>query len=146
MKMSKLGYFSEFVLFPPLAILATVLVFHGQRPPLPSVWAIIYSAGLIAWTLIEYLLHRTVFHHAPVLSRIHGNHHEHPQELIGLGERLDRNDRGCKSGVGDAWLWPGNGGDGGPHHRLSLVCVRALRHSPLGAAPRLISPSRAPAP
>jgi len=33
--------------------------------------------------LIEYLLHRALFHHAPILARIHELHHNSPQDLIG---------------------------------------------------------------
>jgi sterol desaturase/sphingolipid hydroxylase (fatty acid hydroxylase superfamily) len=81
--MSKLGYFAEFLLFPPLVILATLVAVRSQNPPALSLWAFTYGAGLLGWTFIEYVLHRTVFHHAPILSRIHGEHHLKPRELIG---------------------------------------------------------------
>jgi sterol desaturase/sphingolipid hydroxylase (fatty acid hydroxylase superfamily) len=83
MKMSKLGYFSEFLLFPPLVFVATLLAFRSSTPPQPAIWAIVYGAGLVGWTLIEYLLHRVLFHHAPILSQIHERHHHSPMELIG---------------------------------------------------------------
>lgn len=83
MKMSKLGYFSEFLLFPPLVLAAVLLAFRSPTPPQPVIWGMVYGAGLIGWTLIEYLLHRVLFHHAPILSRLHERHHHSPQELIG---------------------------------------------------------------
>jgi sterol desaturase/sphingolipid hydroxylase (fatty acid hydroxylase superfamily) len=83
MKMNKLGYFSEFLLFPPLLAIAALLAFRSSNPPSPLIWAMVFGAGLVAWTLIEYLLHRAVFHHAPVLSTIHERHHRSPHELIG---------------------------------------------------------------
>ena len=83
MKMSKFGYFSEFLLFPPLILLATLVAFRSSNPPQPVVWALVFVAGLFVWTFIEYLLHRVLFHHAPVLSLIHGRHHRSPQDLIG---------------------------------------------------------------
>ena len=83
MKMSKFGYFSEFLLFPPLVIAATLYAFHHSTPERPVAWLMVFGAGLFAWTLIEYLLHRVFFHHAPILSVIHERHHEEPQELIG---------------------------------------------------------------
>ena len=83
MKMSKFGYFSEFLLFPPLVLVAILLVFRSSIPSQPAIWAIVYGAGLIGWTLMEYLLHRVLFHHAPVLSLIHERHHHSPQDLIG---------------------------------------------------------------
>src|ERR1017187_10152721 len=83
MKMSKLGYFSEFLLFPPLVLIATLLAFRSSIPPQPVSWTIVFGAGLATWTLIEYWLHRVLFHHAPILSRIHERHHHSPQDLIG---------------------------------------------------------------
>ncbi len=55
MKMCKLGHSSEFVLFPPLILIATLLAFHSPIPPQPMIWAIVHSAGLIGWSSIEYL-------------------------------------------------------------------------------------------
>jgi sterol desaturase/sphingolipid hydroxylase (fatty acid hydroxylase superfamily) len=83
MKMSKLGYFSEFLLFPPLVFMAILFAFRRSVPPQPVTWTIVFGAGLASWTLIEYWLHRVLFHHAPVLSRIHERHHLSPLELIG---------------------------------------------------------------
>jgi sterol desaturase/sphingolipid hydroxylase (fatty acid hydroxylase superfamily) len=83
MKMSKLGYFSEFLLFPPLVLLATLLAFRSSNPPQPAIWVLVYGIGLFGWTFIEYLLHRVLFHHAPVLSQIHERHHRSPLDLIG---------------------------------------------------------------
>ena len=83
MKMSKIGYFSEFLLFPPFVVIATLLAFQGSTAPELIIWAIVFCIGLIGWTLIEYLLHRAFFHHAPILARIHERHHRSPQDLIG---------------------------------------------------------------
>lgn len=83
MKMTKLGYFSEFLLFPPLVLIATLLAFRSPVPPQPAIWVIVYGVGLLGWTLIEYWLHRVLFHHAPILLRIHNLHHHSPQALIG---------------------------------------------------------------
>lgn len=83
MRMSKLAYFAEFLVFPPLILIFTILAFERAVPPRPASWASVYFAGLAAWTLIEYLLHRFVFHHAPLLARLHENHHQNPEDLIG---------------------------------------------------------------
>jgi hypothetical protein len=47
----------------------------------------VYSVGFVFWTLIEYILHRFVFHHHPktkfgekINYIIHGNHHEYPRD------------------------------------------------------------------
>jgi sterol desaturase/sphingolipid hydroxylase (fatty acid hydroxylase superfamily) len=83
MKMSKLAYFSEFLLFPPLVLIATLLAYRNLIPPQPVIYALVYGGGLVGWTLIEYLIHRVLFHHAPILSQIHECHHHSPQDLIG---------------------------------------------------------------
>src|SRR5665648_470371 len=83
MKMGKLGYFSEFLFFPLLVLAATLMAFRSSIPPQPAICAIVYGGGLVGWTLIEYLLHRVLFHHAPILSQIHERHHHSPQDLIG---------------------------------------------------------------
>ncbi len=83
MRMSKIGYFSEFVLFPPFVLVAIFLAFRSSMPPQPAIWAFVYCIGLVGWTLIEYLLHRALFHHAPIIARIHERHHHSPQDLIG---------------------------------------------------------------
>ena len=82
-KTTKLGYFAEFLLFPPLVLISTALAFHSSSPPSPVTWAAVYCLGLAGWTLLEYFLHRFIFHHAPFLSRLHERHHNNPQELMG---------------------------------------------------------------
>ncbi len=83
MKMSKLSYFLEFIIFTPLILLAAFVAFRTSGPLQAMAWTMIFGFGLAAWTFIEYLLHRVLFHHAPILSRIHELHHEFPNELIG---------------------------------------------------------------
>src|SRR5450759_213165 len=58
MNMSKLCYFSEFLLFPPLFVFAMLLAFRRSIPPHPVIWATVYVVGLVGWTLIEYLRSR----------------------------------------------------------------------------------------
>jgi sterol desaturase/sphingolipid hydroxylase (fatty acid hydroxylase superfamily) len=40
--------------------------------------------GLATWTLVEYAIHRFVYHHAPVFSALHDSHHQAPNEFIGV--------------------------------------------------------------
>ncbi|HEY7459845.1 MAG TPA: sterol desaturase family protein [Xanthobacteraceae bacterium] len=78
-----LGYFAEFLIFPPLTIVSTAIAFFGPNPPHPLAWAAVFVSGLVVWTLIEYFLHRVFLHHAPFLSALHERHHSNPHELIG---------------------------------------------------------------
>jgi len=36
--------------------------------------------GVAAWTLLEYLVHRIVFHHYSAGRRLHRLHHDHPND------------------------------------------------------------------
>jgi sterol desaturase/sphingolipid hydroxylase (fatty acid hydroxylase superfamily) len=83
MKMGKLYYFSEFLLFPPLIVVAMLLAIRITKHSSPVVLAMVYCIGFGSWTLIEYLLHRVFFHHAPILAQIHERHHVSPNDLIG---------------------------------------------------------------
>jgi sterol desaturase/sphingolipid hydroxylase (fatty acid hydroxylase superfamily) len=83
MTMSKLGYFAEFLLFPPLVVFATALALHSSKPFQLVIWLIVYATGIGGWTLIEYLVHRVIFHRMPILSSMHERHHQSPRELIG---------------------------------------------------------------
>lgn len=83
MQMHKLGYFAEFVVFPPLVIVLAILAFDDAAPLHATTWLLSFAFGVLLWTLLEYLLHRFVFHHAPIISEIHERHHHDPMALIG---------------------------------------------------------------
>ena len=59
---------------------------HQQHPPLTT--AALFFGGLIAWTLVEYLLHRWLFHLPPsrnlrikeIQYVLHGYHHDFPDD------------------------------------------------------------------
>jgi sterol desaturase/sphingolipid hydroxylase (fatty acid hydroxylase superfamily) len=110
MKMSKFGYFSEFLLFPPLIVAATLLAFHKSPSPRPIEWLFVFALGIVAWTLVEYFLHRVLFHHAPILSIIHERHHDEPRELIGTPAWLSAL-VGLFAVAGPAWAIVGLGLD-----------------------------------
>ncbi len=40
MRMSKLAYFAEFLVFPPLMLIFTILAFDRAVPPRPASWAL----------------------------------------------------------------------------------------------------------
>ena len=66
-------HFGDFVTLP-LAILAFAGLAGIARFHL-------VVAGLAAWTLVEYLVHRFAFHHCfPLGRRLHQLHHDHPSD------------------------------------------------------------------
>ena len=73
-----------FLIYGPAA---TVLLWAAHdKFPVPYI-VVIFAAGYLAWTLLEYFGHRFVFHIRPkspvgrrVQFLIHGVHHEHPND------------------------------------------------------------------
>jgi sterol desaturase/sphingolipid hydroxylase (fatty acid hydroxylase superfamily) len=69
--MQRIRHFGDFATVP-LAIVIFLGLAGVHRLPL-------VFAGGAAWTLLEYLVHRFVFHHLPSLGqRLHQLHHDHP--------------------------------------------------------------------
>jgi len=75
------------LLFVPVVLffLSRGILELGQRASVMPVVAL-YGLGFIVWTLVEYVMHRHVFHYepkGPVLKTVwfllHGVHHEQPQ-------------------------------------------------------------------
>lgn len=72
--------------YVPLIIIFTTVAINRQDAPLPQ-QALLFLSGILSWTLIEYVLHRFVFHfmhHSKVVQRfhyiVHGIHHEYPKD------------------------------------------------------------------
>src|ERR1700694_1890467 len=68
--MRRIRHFGDFVTVP-LAIVIFVDLAGMDRLYLVLV-------GVAAWTLLEYLVHRIVFHRYSVGRRLHQLHHDHP--------------------------------------------------------------------
>jgi sterol desaturase/sphingolipid hydroxylase (fatty acid hydroxylase superfamily) len=78
MHLSKWGYHADFFVYPVL--IATAALRSLWQAPLQAAgsWFTALAVGLLAWTAIEYALHRV-----PPFRRLHALHHEHPGALIG---------------------------------------------------------------
>jgi len=80
---SPAAYCADFVLYAAASVaMALTLVFTsptGMGTRLTA-WAL---AGGVAWTPVEYLLHRFVLHGVAPFDRWHAEHHRRPTALIG---------------------------------------------------------------
>ena len=85
----RLVRFRSFWMFPLIAILLVYLTFRAepQRPYLDLVW--LFALGVLAWTLLEYGLHRVVFHIQTairnprvrdIVNASHLSHHATPRD------------------------------------------------------------------
>ncbi|MCG6857661.1 MAG: sterol desaturase family protein [Salaquimonas sp.] len=87
MRLSIIAYFADFY-FAGFAIL--VLVAAGIVPAIAAghstaiaVWVAAAAAGVMAWSLAEYWVHRYFYHEVPGLRELHGHHHAEPEAFIG---------------------------------------------------------------
>jgi sterol desaturase/sphingolipid hydroxylase (fatty acid hydroxylase superfamily) len=80
--MTRAGYLADFYVYPFVAAALVILAIV----PAPHHWPALgyaFAAGAAAWTLLEYALHRWVFHHAPWIRDRHEDHHRDPRAFVG---------------------------------------------------------------
>ncbi len=76
------AYFVDFVFYGVLtSSLAVVLVVFGLGEHEVQLAAIVF-AGVVAWTVLEYAIHRFVLHGLRPFSDWHAEHHQRPSALI----------------------------------------------------------------
>lgn len=76
------SYFADFVVYPAVIMAGlVVLVLRADRSP--AILLLSAVLGFFAWTLVEYVLHRFVFHHVQPFEGWHDEHHKRPRALIG---------------------------------------------------------------
>ncbi|MEQ1694198.1 MAG: sterol desaturase family protein [Hyphomicrobiaceae bacterium] len=83
MRLSQISYYADFAI-----CFALVAFMGGCAAMLPSwlqraEWVFYLGAGAVAWTFVEYLVHRWLYHHVPYFKTIHEMHHAEPEALIG---------------------------------------------------------------
>jgi sterol desaturase/sphingolipid hydroxylase (fatty acid hydroxylase superfamily) len=79
---SKTTYGADFVLYSIAIVTLAIFLLLGVPPGyrMESLGALL--AGLMAWTLAEYAVHRFIFHGLRPYSDWHAAHHEQPRALI----------------------------------------------------------------
>ena len=87
MQLSKLSYYSDFVVYP-IAVTALIAADfrYGAEPDgrlWLGIWALACVSGAAVWTLLEYALHRVALHFMAYFSPMHALHHADPLGLIG---------------------------------------------------------------
>jgi len=95
MRLSKAGYFADFVIYPPVA---AALMVAALRPHSSQSWTQVSTAcvvGLAAWTLLEYVIHRFVLHDVRFFAELHDMHHEDPAGFVGTPTWLSLAMIGC---------------------------------------------------
>jgi sterol desaturase/sphingolipid hydroxylase (fatty acid hydroxylase superfamily) len=83
MRLTKVGYYQDFVLYPAAIVVLAGAALWTPALEQSSIWAFVFIGALALWTLLEYLLHRLVFHHVPFIRALHEAHHNDQKGLIG---------------------------------------------------------------
>ena len=83
MRLSKAGYYSDFVAYPAIILALTTVELRSPESTEQLKWLAACAVGIAGWTLVEYCIHRFVFHRVPVFARMHHMHHAAPSALIG---------------------------------------------------------------
>lgn len=79
-RLSRMTYFADFLLVPLYIATAVISAFALATPTID--WFVFFCAGVTAWTLMEYVVHRWVFHW--LYREEHWRHHRRPLEWIGV--------------------------------------------------------------
>jgi len=76
-------YYADFFVYP--AVIAGLAAAGLARATWQNrtEWLFAALAGFVAWTLIEYVLHRSVLHKKTYFAPMHGQHHASPLAFIG---------------------------------------------------------------
>lgn len=83
MHLSKWSYYADFVVYSVLIAAVGLLSLWHATPRAAGRWLEVLILGLLAWTALEYTLHRWLLHRVPPFRELHARHHEHPAALIG---------------------------------------------------------------
>ncbi len=78
------GYYADFVVYPIAVLLLTCLALYNPHSHFLAVYFLSFLSGLTAWTLVEYMMHRFVFHAVPPIAQMHDRHHANPAAFVGM--------------------------------------------------------------
>jgi sterol desaturase/sphingolipid hydroxylase (fatty acid hydroxylase superfamily) len=83
MYQTKWGYYADFVVYPIAVLVLTGLALDSPHSRFLAVYFVSFLSGLAAWTLVEYAMHRFVFHALPPIAQMHDRHHADPGAFVG---------------------------------------------------------------
>src|ERR1700727_2502163 len=83
MRPSKVSYYSDFVVYPVVIVGLTAAGVVRSTWVDRAEWLCVALVGFVFWTLVEYVLHRSVLHKRTYFSPMHGQHHAAPLSFIG---------------------------------------------------------------
>jgi sterol desaturase/sphingolipid hydroxylase (fatty acid hydroxylase superfamily) len=83
MKLNRFLYFGDFIACPLViaGMFAAVLALRDLTAA--GFWLMAFAIGCGVWTLVEYVVHRWVYHSVIYFDKMHDAHHDEPNSLIG---------------------------------------------------------------
>jgi sterol desaturase/sphingolipid hydroxylase (fatty acid hydroxylase superfamily) len=112
MRLSKFSYYSDFAIYPLVCAALAAASIRGAGWISAAEWFAALAMGLILWTFLEYVLHRTALHAMRWFAPMHGEHHSAPLALIGTPTWVSVTVLGSVIGI-PVWLCFGFGIAGG---------------------------------
>ena len=90
MQLTRSLYFGDFIAAPFAITTLAVLALVPGHVALVSLllWLLALTLGCIFWTVVEYVVHRWIYHRVPIFEKFHDAHHAAPRELIGAPSPL----------------------------------------------------------
>lgn len=83
MYLSRLTYYGDFILSPLLVVILSALAVRALDLSALVLWIGTAALGLCLWTLVEYVVHRSVYHKLDPFQGYHDAHHDDPKALVG---------------------------------------------------------------
>ena len=83
MRPSKSTYYADFVVYPVVIVGLAGGGLGRATWQNCTEWLCVVVAGFVMWTLLEYVLHRSVLHKKTYFAPMHGEHHAAPLAYIG---------------------------------------------------------------
>jgi sterol desaturase/sphingolipid hydroxylase (fatty acid hydroxylase superfamily) len=83
MRPSKLTYYADFVVYPVVIVGLAAVGLAGATWQSRTERLCAAAVGFVTWTLMEYILHRSVLHKRTYFAPMHGQHHAAPLAHIG---------------------------------------------------------------
>jgi sterol desaturase/sphingolipid hydroxylase (fatty acid hydroxylase superfamily) len=84
MPIGRFFYFGDFVAIPVAILLFAGFALESGGLAAAPAWVASLLVGIVTWTLVEYLIHRFIYHALPVLSELHDAHHREPNAYVGV--------------------------------------------------------------
>ena len=83
MRLGTLGYYADFIGAFAFSVLLCVLAMSQDTWLLRVEWLAWFVIGIGLWTLLEYAVHRWLYHGIGFFIRLHDAHHQEPHVYIG---------------------------------------------------------------